>query len=127
LSSFIEEAIMNALGTITLRGEDASQIHPIKGADELWDVFEPDRFVKLALHHPELLTHHEQILWKLIKENELLWKTRWNALADEQILDIQESGLNWKRLREHWETFNKVARGELPTTALPEQLPDERF
>ena len=37
-------------------------------ANALWDVDETDRFVKLALHYPDLLGHEEQRLWKLIRE-----------------------------------------------------------
>jgi hypothetical protein len=85
---------------------------------ELWDVFEQDRFMKLALHHPELLTHHEQIVWKLIQENEVVWKRQYDGDGD-PVWMLQESEVLWRTLRKYWETFNKVARGELPTSALP--------
>src|ERR1019366_3264911 len=78
-----------------------------------------DRFAKLALHYPDLLTHHEETVWKLISENGYLWrgsfqgpKRRWNWT-------VQGKSLNFERLREHWEIFNMVAQGDIDKAALP--------
>jgi hypothetical protein len=61
--------------TLTLVVEWALQeviLNPNQGLGELyhkvWDPLEPDRFIKMALHCPELLTYEEQLLWKLICE-----------------------------------------------------------
>ncbi|MGA9725135.1 MAG: hypothetical protein WBQ86_21955 [Candidatus Binatus sp.] len=120
LSSFIEEAITSAIRLVFLRNDKTNpQIHSLLDEPELWDVFEPDRFAKLALRHPELLTHHEQIVWKLIQENELVWRKNHWSDDGELVWSVEESNVIWKKLREHWKTFNKVARGELPPSALP--------
>src|SRR5439155_22354877 len=37
--------------------------------DAVWDVFEQDRIVKLALFAPELLSDDEQKLWRVISED----------------------------------------------------------
>lgn len=43
-------------------------------ADWLWDADEGERFVRLALRHPSLLTHEEQIKWKRLAERvEIGW------------------------------------------------------
>src|SRR3984893_10930000 len=68
LSSFIEWAIEESLKSIHL-SEDEYSTSAASVAAELWDVDEPDRFAKLALRYPDMLTHDEQILWKLVREN----------------------------------------------------------
>jgi hypothetical protein len=83
-------------------------------AATLWDVSEADRFARLALRYPDLLTHSEQILWKLIRENAYLWKGRPDEAGDRT-----EANLIWERLREKWDLFNAVARGDEPKSKLP--------
>ena len=123
LSSFIEQAITDSIKLVFLRSDKSNpQLHSLLDETELWDVFEPDRFVRLALRHPELLTHHEQIVWKLIQESEVVWKTHWDN-EGQPAWAVQESEVLWRKLREHWKTFNKVARGELPMSALPDESP----
>lgn len=36
--------------------------------DKVWDPLEADRFIKMALNCPELLTYEEQLVWKVIRE-----------------------------------------------------------
>lgn len=72
LSSFIEWAIEDSLRSVELyHGTGYSGDNSLSVHDEiyrLWDVDEADRFCKLAQSYPELLTHDEQRLWKLISE-----------------------------------------------------------
>jgi hypothetical protein len=82
----------------------------------LWDPEEPERLVRLALQYPELLTYHEQILWRLIRENRSLWK---QSRADNSTQDLSEADCIWERLHETWDTFNAVARGDEPKSKLP--------
>ena len=76
-------------------------------ADEsgkLWDVDEVERFVKLATLHPELLTHHEQVRWKLIRGHKYLWRDPEDGSS--------LANLNIQALREHWARFVAVSKGE---------------
>lgn len=123
LSSFIEWAIEDVVGRVFLydgsgyNGDDSRSI-----GDEviyLWDVDESDRFAKLAIRYPELLTHEEQIIWKLIKENGYFWYGNWSGVNGAFQWKIKEDSLIFDRLREHWDTFKKVALGEEPKSALP--------
>jgi hypothetical protein len=131
LSSFIEWAIEENLKNIHLDdGGDSSKSIASQSA-ELWDVDEPDRFATLAFRYPEMLTHDEQVLWKLIKENECLWfdspqflTGQYGIVSVKGPRVIEERSLNFKRLREHWSSFKKVARGDLPKSALPSWADD---
>lgn len=116
LSSFVEWAVEEALKRVDV-GE--STIRDVLEA--VWDVDDADRLAKLGLYFPQLLTHEEERLWKLIRENGFLWLGRWIAKGDRQewIWDTREDSLVWDRLREHWQTLKLVASGESPKTALP--------
>lgn len=120
VSSFIEWALEEGLGRIWLK--EASQYNePISIADEkqnLWDVDEADRFAKLALRYPDMLNHHEQVLWKIIRENSWVWRGRYNNNG-KWTWDVDIAKLNFHRLREHWDNFNRVAKGEADKSILP--------
>jgi hypothetical protein len=45
---------------------DGKRVHLM---DAVWDAFEQDRMVKLALAAPELLNDYEQKLWRVISED----------------------------------------------------------
>lgn len=102
LSSYIEWAIKEALdregvrATGTPSGVETDRTIGNE-ADYLWDVDEADRFAKLALRYPHLLTHDEQVRWKFIEESFRLWGdgTPFN--------DPAEGKLNFGRLRRNWE------------------------
>ncbi|MDO9011635.1 MAG: hypothetical protein Q7U78_07475 [Gallionella sp.] len=123
LSSFIEWAIQDSLERVKIYEGNGynGDIDVYVGAEAaiLWDVDDSDRFAKLAVRYPDLLTHEEQILWKLIKENGLLWRGNWRGSNGEFQWKVEESSLIFERLRDHWEIFNKVASGESPKSALP--------
>ena len=123
VSSFIEWAIEDTLSRECIqeaghgdeRGTTFSDV-----ASRLWDVDDADRFAKLALNYPDLLTHEEQKRWKLIRECGYLWKGRHNKANGEWSWNVQESSLVFERLRDHWETFNAVAQGEADRSSLPD-------
>jgi hypothetical protein len=115
LSSFVEWAIEENLKNIHLDdGGDRSKSIAIQAA-ELWDVDEPDRFAKLAVRYPQMLAHDEQVLWKLITENGYFWRK-----YSDGSWSVDNVSLIFERLREYWLNLNKVARGDLPKSALPE-------
>lgn len=123
-SSFIEWAVEQALQEVKVVGtgafgEDSRSMAQLSSI--LWDVDEADRLVKIAFHAPSLMTHEEQLLWKLIKENGLVWFGGYSNYGNgEWSWQVKEENLRWAVLREHWETFKAVASGDTPETALPD-------
>lgn len=121
-SSFIEWAIAESLGFVILpevAGFDASDEVSLKQkASELWQVDEADRLAALALIAPALLTHEEQLIWRLVRENGFLWRGHYNK-QNEWTWQVSEVSLVRDRLRDRWETFKAVALGELPKEKLP--------
>lgn len=122
LSSFIEWVIEDSLARVLLYEgvEDLTTGRSV--ADEskvLWDVDEPDRFAKLALRYPDLLTHDEQKRWKLIRENGNLWRGQYKISTGRWSWTVDERSLCYDRLREHWSNFCSVANGDSPVDVLP--------
>lgn len=125
VSSFIEWAVQESLSLVNLRDESGDSPDDFQRAitvgamaDGLWDIDEADRFAKVALQFPELLDHEEQILWKLVRENGLFWKGRYDA-QDEWVWKTEQGSLIFARLREHWDTFKAVSEGEASRDTLP--------
>lgn len=113
LSSYIEWAIEQSLAQIRINQSQESPRSIADEGDELWDVDEPERFVKLASLHPDLLAHSEQVLWKLIRENRHVWRRPGEGPS--------LANLNVQNLREHWARFVAVAAGEASKSVLPDQ------
>ena len=117
-SSFIEWAIEESLKNIVLKENYGD--HPTTLDDEkysIWDVDEPDRFVKLAIKYPNLLNHSEQILWKLIAENLFFWNTV--IASDPSKPSLTEDSIDYKLLRQYWDMLNAVAEGNADMDDLP--------
>lgn len=57
--------------------------------DDVWDTEPADRFIKLAMNYPSLLTFDEDRLWKVIREDE----------------ELCRAGMfpNYPAIREQWE------------------------
>jgi hypothetical protein len=119
LSSFIEWTLENTLSTIFLADAEGKMGSLNQLAPKLWDVEPADRFVKLAFHYPDLLDHHEEIVWKLIRENGYLWRGEYPESTNTYTWKLWPSNLIHQKLRNHWDVFNKVASGEAPKTELP--------
>lgn len=121
LSSYVEWAVEKSLESVMLREPPASSF-PESVADmagELWDVDEAERFVRLANRYPDLLTHDEQVLWKLIRENGYLWKGSFGSDGEWGWNTYKPTNLVVSRLNEHWQAFQQVARGEADKSTLP--------
>jgi hypothetical protein len=108
LSSLVEWALNKALSDYNEGLPDLVSI---------WDVYEADRLVKLALYKPELLNFDEQKLWKLIKENGLCWHGSYKNKY--WTWQLSESYANWGVIRSNWKDFQKVAAGEAGEETLP--------
>lgn len=122
-SSFIEWAVEQALRHVKVEGTQSPFDDDLRSvahlAPDLWDVDESDRLAKLAFHAPALLTHEEQVIWKLIKENGLLWLGGYSPHNDEWTWQVRPENLRWTTLRTYWDTFKAVAAGSKPRAALP--------
>jgi hypothetical protein len=124
-SSFIEWAIADSLKHVQLpevpydqrsfEGEDPTVQEK---ASQLWHVDEPDRVAALALIAPALLTHEEQLVWRLVRENGYVWRGQYDK-HDEWKWTVGEQSLIGERLREHWDTFKGIALGEVSPDKLP--------
>ena len=122
VSSYIEWMLEESLTNVCMRDADELYDLSISLADEknsLWDVDEADRFAKLALKYPEMLNHHEQILWKLVRENGSLWRGRYGK-TDEWQWETNMESFVFKSLRENWQKFNDVASGKADKDILPQ-------
>jgi len=120
LSSFVEWAIEHTLGGIPLKEGPDWVVSVMAEAESLWDVDAADRFGKLALKYPELLTHDEQILWKIVRENGIFWRGKWDGYgADDWRWSVNESSMIYSRLREHWDLLQRIAAGEASIALLP--------
>lgn len=119
LSSYIEWGIEESLEKIYLNASAGPSL--ADEASSLWDVDEADRFVKLAIRHQDLLTHEEQIRWKLIRENGAVWYGKYMfARNGEYVWDDTNLGaIKFQELRQHWDVFCKVAKFELGKEHLP--------
>jgi hypothetical protein len=126
LSSFIEWAVEESLTNVKLReasGNNEDEYMPAisvgSGQKSLWDVDEADRFCKLAIQFPELLTHEEQVLWKLVRENGAMWKGKFSQ-GREWVWRVERDAINRELLREHWGNFKAVADGKAGRETLPQ-------
>ena len=91
-------------------------------AEYLWDVDEADRFAKLALRYPHLLTHEEQVRWKLIRECPGLWRGRYVGNPELWSWTVCEDSLVFETLRDHWRAISAVADGQAEVDTLPKWL-----
>lgn len=120
LSSFIEWAIEEILETLPMEVPlgDRGAVALADEASYLWDVDDADRLAKLALRYPDLLTHEEQVLWKLIRENGFLWRGHFDDVG-EWTWSLDETSLLFENLRSHWPAFCSVAEGAAGPQVLP--------
>lgn len=124
-SSFIEWAVAEALGSVVLpevkEQTDFDSFRDVtlkEWASTLWHVDEPDRIISLALNAPALLTHEEQLVWRLVRENGFFWKGNHDKRG-EWVWSLSEATIIKDRLRLHWPVFLDVARGVQPADKLP--------
>ena len=117
LSSYIEWAIEDSLKAVLLyQGTGYTGDENVSVADEvgrLWDVDEAERFVRLAIHYPDLLTHQDQEVWKLLQDSLLLLpaqgrrsgRVTWDTPAlEDQVFPA---------VRQHWPSLMMAYAGSL--------------
>ena len=78
LSRFIEWAVEDSLHRLTLHQSDNFEDNRTvqEDASRLWDVDETQRFARLAILYPDLLSYREQEIWRLLKDSLLLSPAR---------------------------------------------------
>lgn len=96
LTSVIEAAIANYLQT-------DDEIESVER--NIWDVIASDRFAKLAMHYPELLTYEEGCLWKSIQ-------TAYNQELGRNPYFMANGDVDLKKLREDWVDLMRLAAGK---------------
>lgn len=102
LSSFIEWAVEDSLSRVGL-SDGGITIQDIESDYEkrLWDVDDSERFMRKAIHCPELLNNDDQKVWKMIEDSLLLIPAQsrkhtgerqwdWAALQDQVFPTIRE-------------------------------------
>ena len=109
ISSFIEWSVEQAINGL----EVAKDINFKSAMDLIWDVEEADRFVKLALHFPELLTYEEEHLWKLIRDFSQFWCRDCKEYAG-----VIETNADFDLIRFNWKTLQKIVAGEADPSSL---------
>ncbi len=120
LSSYVEWSIKVALDTEDLNSDGGIRRTIGNEAEYLWDVDDADRFAKLALRYPHLLTHEEQVKWKSIRESGAVWRGTYNGgPLNEFTWSVDEDSLIYPLLREHWATFCAVAESGEGQDKLP--------
>lgn len=109
LSSYVEWAIQHGFGSLEVeRKQVGFEEHGTEGisladvGDRLWDIDEPDRFAKLAMAYPSLLTFEEQRIWKHVQEAPAFWGPSGLGYPDE---------FNWKHLRASWPALMEYGAG----------------
>lgn len=116
LSSYVEWAVEKSLDVVKLyeAGDfKESDVSVAEQAEALWDVDEAERFVKLSIRYPELLTHEEQERWKMLHDCGILAPARrrnsrtgvvdWNwGLLEDQVLPL---------LRRYWADLLQAQAG----------------
>jgi hypothetical protein len=116
-SSFIEWAIDNALGVVEIPGAGGIGKTIAQETPLLWDVDESDRLAQLAFHAPVLMTHDEQLMWRLVEGNGLMW--RGSYVDGEWTWNPVHPNFRWEAFREHYPTFKQVVEGSLSSDKLP--------
>ncbi len=110
ISSFIEWAVEEAVTRVKV-DEDVT-INTVM--NQVWDVEDADRFVKLALKFPELLTYEEERLWKVITEYDPIW----TDFTTKKYGGIYLESVDFTILRNNWVTLLKIVAGEAGTKDL---------
>jgi hypothetical protein len=98
LSSFIEWAVERAVQNVSVTiNKEGNPVSAATVIDKVWDADTSDRFVNLAWHYPELLTHDEQRKWKFIFVTAEFWQSTPLLELDE---NLRSQGVILKAMRD---------------------------
>jgi hypothetical protein len=129
LSSYIESAVEKSLYNVMISDDPRYEQFSVAEADRkynLWGLSESDRMIRLALKFPELLTHEEQRIWKLVRYNGYFWRGRYEGNPREYSWRVDEKSMLWPRLRESWAIIRAVANETKSEADMPKwkRFPD---
>lgn len=116
LTNYIEWAMEESFKNVKFA--DGSPL--LDQINNLWDIDEADRFVKLAYTYPTLLNYDEQRLLKTINENFVVFKKNkenFIASSPEQEAAFQADlpmieFIDFKKVRDRWEHLNNYVFGK---------------
>lgn len=115
LSSFIEWAVEETLKKEIINndayGNSVSLYDEMK---PLWDLDEVERFLKLAQRYPDLLTHDEQWLWKLIQDTSVYSESSKTIIS----FKLSKGTLDMLLINFCWAELNGVVEGSSSIEAL---------
>jgi hypothetical protein len=107
LSSFIEWAVEEAISRFHINdGKTMSE-----AINHVWDIEEADRFLKLALYYPELLSFEEERLWRIIKEYKPFWEKPDTG-------DYSVSNACLATIRNNWDILQQILAGDASVSEL---------
>lgn len=117
LSSYIEWAIEHSLKNDLIHDDYNNNETFLDAANRLWDVSEVDRFIQLAQSFPNLLTHDEQVLWKL-----LYTVSAYNLACNEivRFYSSEDKKLHMDLIRICWKELKGVVDGSISEETLKE-------
>jgi len=133
LSSLIEWTIEQSLKDIFVGEVIADEtgnkvtVNALEAMSNVWDIYEPERFVKFAEKFPDLLNYREEILWKTICDNSRFWSyldSRWIEKFDKHFdfkWDTTINNLAKDELNKYWDTLNEIADGKLSEDSIPKE------
>lgn len=120
LSSYIEWAVEASLKNVNLyEGTGYNGDHNVtvdEEANQLWDVDDAERFIKLAIYYPSLLTHEEQERWKMLMDSQILdpgrsrdanGRTQWETATLEDVV--------YPVIRNYWQQLIEAHAGGVQT------------
>lgn len=94
LSSYIEWAVEYSLKQVKLyegSGYNANEDVTVQDeAARLWDVDDAERFIRLAIYYPALLTQEEQERWKMLSDSQLLAPARQRDISGNVVWNSAE-------------------------------------
>jgi len=118
LSSVVEWMINNSLKDIPIDEKQSLA----KAEADLWDIYDPDRLVLLALKYPNLLSFDEQKIWKFIREYGYFWRGKFVGSSKDRefVWKINSQSVLIERIRDCWESIkHQVLADEVRGVRMP--------
>lgn len=114
VTNYVEQVLEDSLQNIEIDND-----MPLTKAD-LWDIYESDRFIKLAYSYPSLLSYDEHIIFKILNDNFEHFKKNADACIfnNDRHKELFEKNIplpefiDFKKVRNHWQALSDYAQGK---------------